>query len=136
MKLSIMDANKLINKANEEVMANKSYRFGQALWNSLPKELIECGVGTERDFFYWEDRSGILRAFYTNFVEEGDKPNYDTSVVPDVDYKALFEELLEVTENSDGVTGLHLNGDTATWDELENNNWLPLLKEWKESQHE
>ena len=69
-------------------------------------------------------------------IGEGDKPNYDTSVVPDVDYKALFAELLEVTENSDGVTGLHLNGDTATWDELENNNWLPLLKEWKESQHE
>ena len=50
-------------------------------------------------------------------------------------YKKLFEELLEVTESSDGVTGLHLNVDIATWDELENNNWLPLLKEWKEKQH-
>lgn len=70
MKLTIMDANKLINKANEEVRANKSYRFGQALWNSLPKELIEDEVGTDKDFFYLEDRSAILRAFYTNFVEE------------------------------------------------------------------
>lgn len=136
MKLAIMDANKLINKAYGEVRANKGYRFGQALWNSLPNELIEYGMGTEKDFFYWEDRPAVLRAFYTNFVEEEDKPNYDTSAVPDADYKALFEELLGVTENSDGVTGLHLNGDTATWDELENNNWLPLLKEWKESQHE
>ena len=58
------------------------------------------------------------------------------SVASEVDYKTLFEELLEVTENSDGVTGLHLNGNIATWDELENNNWLPLLKEWKENQHE
>lgn len=68
-------------------------------------------------------------------IGEGEKPNYDTPVEPVVDYKALFEELLEVTENSDGVTGLHLNGGIATWDELENNNWIPLLKEWKENQH-
>lgn len=68
-------------------------------------------------------------------IGEGEKPNYDTPVEPEVDYKALFEELLEVTENSDGVAGLHRNDDIATWDELENNNWLPLLKEWKEKQH-
>jgi len=68
-------------------------------------------------------------------IGEEDKPNYDTPVEPEVDYKVLFEELLEVTENSDGVSGLHQNGDIATWDELENNNWLPLLKEWKEKQH-
>ena len=70
MKLSIMEAHKLIEKANEEARANKSYRFGQALWNSLPKELIECGVGTEKDFFYLGDRVAVLRKFYLNFVEQ------------------------------------------------------------------
>lgn len=68
-------------------------------------------------------------------IGEGEKPNYDTPVEPEVDYKVLFEELLEVTENSYGVSGLHQNGDIATWDELENNGWLSQLKEWKEKQH-
>lgn len=64
------------------------------------------------------------------YFEPCSKP---TSSAEPVDYKALFEELLEVTENSDGVAGLHLNNEIATWDELENSDWLPLLKEWKDS---
>ncbi len=32
---------------------------------------------------------------------------------------AVCEALLDIAENTDGLTGWHLNGDVATWDELD-----------------
>ncbi len=39
----------------------------------------------------------------------------------------IVQEFTELMDNSNGVTGLHLNGNIATWDELLNNGWLSYL---------
>lgn len=40
---------------------------------------------------------------------------------------AIVNETIELVDNSDGVSGLHLNGDIATWRELMENGWLGCL---------
>lgn len=39
----------------------------------------------------------------------------------------VVAEFAELLDNSEGVAGLHLNGDIATWKELRNNGWLTYL---------
>lgn len=39
----------------------------------------------------------------------------------------VVNEMVELVDNSDGVSGLHLNGDIATWRELMDNGWLGCL---------
>lgn len=39
----------------------------------------------------------------------------------------IINEFLELMDNSKGVSGLHLNGDIATWNWLRSNGWLSEL---------
>lgn len=43
--------------------------------------------------------------------------------------QTIVDEFCELMDNSDGVAGLHLNGDIATWRELMNNGWLCNTKD-------
>lgn len=70
-KLTHMQAAKLIQQASQESAENKHYRFGQALWNLLPKEVQEPFYMTEKDFFFWADNAKIVKVFYENFVDNG-----------------------------------------------------------------
>lgn len=47
-----------------------SYRLGQALWNILPKELIQGRVGTEADFYHEMDSNVVTVKFYQYYVGE------------------------------------------------------------------
>ncbi len=38
--------------------------------------------------------------------------------------ESIVNEFCELMDNSQGVSGLHLNGDIATWNWLRNNGWL------------
>ena len=74
----------------------------------------------------------------TNDQKSGAKPRYDQRLVLGLspeDKDRLLLSLLTAVEDvgalindSQGVTGLHLNGDVATWDELtlggRNEDWL------------
>lgn len=40
------------------------------------------------------------------------------------DLEALVKEFTELMDHSQGVSGLHLNGDIATWNWLRSNSWL------------
>lgn len=43
--------------------------------------------------------------------------------------ESIIDEFADLVNNSDGVYGLHLNGDLATWKELMDNNWLKYLQD-------
>jgi len=60
--------NTYVTRAFMDYTENRGYRFGQALWNLLPIEIIEDHVGTDSDFYYEEDSFTALCMFYTNFV--------------------------------------------------------------------
>jgi hypothetical protein len=69
--LTRVEADTLICKANEEVIKHgKYYRYGQALWNLLPKEISDKFVGTSVDFFYEGDNEKVVAMFYGNYVEK------------------------------------------------------------------
>lgn len=40
------------------------------------------------------------------------------------DLEALVKEFAELMDHSQGVSGLHLNGDITTWNWLRSNGWL------------
>lgn len=42
-------------------------------------------------------------------------------------YKFAIEEINDLIQNSQGVAGLHLNGDVATWGWLFGNGWLEQI---------
>ena len=68
-KLTYMQAAKLIQQASQESTENKHYRFGQALWNLLPKEVGAPFYMTDKDFFLWADNAKVMEVFYENFVD-------------------------------------------------------------------
>ena len=70
-RLSPEQATEMIKLAYEHVHLNQlaKYRFGQALWNILPDELMLHFHGTEHDFFYWVDENKVLSVFLDNYVE-------------------------------------------------------------------
>ena len=75
MKLSKTNLENFIQLAwNEYFRANKDpkakYRFGQALWNTLPKSVTEHIHATDKDFYYWPDErvAEILEIAYSEFV--------------------------------------------------------------------
>lgn len=41
--------------------------------------------------------------------------------------ECIVQEFVELLENSDGVAGIHLNGEIATWEELRSIGWLGSL---------
>lgn len=47
--------------------------------------------------------------------------------------KAIVYEFTELMENSNGVAGLHLNSNIATWNDLRENGWLTSLDDELES---
>lgn len=47
--------------------------------------------------------------------------------------EAIVYEFTELMENSNGVAGLHLNGNIATWNDLRENGWLTSLDDELES---
>lgn len=44
--------------------------------------------------------------------------------------QSVINEFLELIDNSQGVAGLHLNGDIATWRDLIDNGWLRELDKY------
>jgi hypothetical protein len=75
-KLTTKEALEYMVKANDEVvefdatnMAKGSYRYGQALWNSLPAEIRDTYISTDADFFYDEDQPTVNGKFFTFMVE-------------------------------------------------------------------
>lgn len=52
------------------------------------------------------------------------KEEEETTQAPNI----LLEEVLSLIANSDGVAGLHLNGEVATWRELVDGGWLTSLE--------
>lgn len=69
MKLSQDEADRLLYVVAMDCKVNKCLRFGQALWNVLPKDVSDTGHGTDTDFFYWKDKQKVLETFYTHYVE-------------------------------------------------------------------
>ncbi len=43
-------------------------------------------------------------------------------------FESVVAQFQELMANSDGVTGLHINGDIATWEELQES-WLSNLSD-------
>ncbi|ADM79969.1 hypothetical protein phiAS5_ORF0126 [Aeromonas phage phiAS5] len=54
MKLTVPQMYDLIRKSICET--SDQYRFGQALFNNLPTELADSIRGTDKDFFYWDNK--------------------------------------------------------------------------------
>jgi hypothetical protein len=68
-KLKVSEALDLLCEANRLHRESPSYRYGQALYNILPKDItaeINC---TEDDFFYWTDDEKVTMHFFSKFVE-------------------------------------------------------------------
>lgn len=72
MKLTTEQIQIYIDKAIKEVLdgAEYKYRFGQALWNSLPKEVTDEIYQTELDFFYWTDSNKVYDVVYKHLVKD------------------------------------------------------------------
>lgn len=70
MKLKVEEALTLVKNARQYVEKFSYCRFGQALFNSLPKDVANSHAGKEMDFFYWLDDEKVLECFYANYVEK------------------------------------------------------------------
>ncbi|QAX99612.1 hypothetical protein AsFcp4_158 [Aeromonas phage AsFcp_4] len=53
MKMTVPETYNLIRKSLYET--KNEYRFGQAVFNNLPKEIADQIRGTDKDFFYWDN---------------------------------------------------------------------------------
>lgn len=60
--------------------------------------------------------SDDLCAWVKRFASEGEADPDGATLAA---YREVLENLSAVMDNSEGVTGWHLNGDVATWDEFE-----------------
>ncbi len=70
MKLKVDQAVTLVKNAREYADRFSYCRFGQALFNSLPKDIANTHEGKETDFFYWLDDEKVLECFYQHYVEQ------------------------------------------------------------------
>ena len=68
-KLKPVRAQEMINRATQLSDEHSGYRFGQALWNVLPCEIIDNMVGTDVDFFMWTDKKRVLNIFWDKYVD-------------------------------------------------------------------
>lgn len=68
MKLTLTQAQSILETANTQMQQVPTYRLGQAIFNLLPEELANTIRGTERDFFYWIDDNKVFQVFYDNLV--------------------------------------------------------------------
>ncbi len=68
-KLTMKDAVKFHTRAKVMNRNQPDYRYGQALYNILPKDITVEINGTDDDFFYWTDNIKVTKHFFENFVE-------------------------------------------------------------------
>ncbi len=71
MKLNKHEVQKYIDAANRQTQEGTSYhyRFGQAMWNLLPKEVTEEIYMTKFDFFYWTDYYAVMKVINEQLTE-------------------------------------------------------------------
>lgn len=60
-------------------------------------------------------------------IDDLHKAQIDRLTKQNSQMQSVINEFLELMDNSQGVAGLHLNGDIATWNWLYNNGWLSEL---------
>lgn len=70
-KLSYPQAQELLRKAYAAQIDNDGLRFGQALWNEVPTEVLQWVTSADACFFYETDDQVAYEKFYTYFVEQG-----------------------------------------------------------------
>lgn len=63
--------------------------------------------------------------YFEEYDFSKEKPNLDG--VKELDKDLIIRELVDLIEESEGVAGLHANGDIATWDSLIDSGWLSGL---------
>lgn len=68
-KIPSKEALGLVWDARKFVSKNLHIRFGQALWNSLPTELVSSLTGTELDFFYCQSDIEVEKTFFNHYVD-------------------------------------------------------------------
>lgn len=61
------------------------------------------------------------------------KAQIDRLTKQNIQMELVINEFLELIDNSQGVAGLHLNGDIATWRDLIDNGWLRDLNNYLEN---
>ena len=71
MKLTKTEMQKYIDIANKQVFdgIEYHYRFGQAMYNLLPKEVTEQIYMTKLDFFYWNDYDAVMGVINEELTE-------------------------------------------------------------------
>ena len=71
MKLTKTEMQKYIDIANKQVFdgIGYHYRFGQAMYNLLPKEVTEQIYMTKLDFFYWTDYDAVMKVINEELTE-------------------------------------------------------------------
>ena len=67
-RLDMNAALEMIRLARMDVSKHPELRYGQALWNRLPKHLTDRFVAGENDFFHIQDQSRVDEIFFTHFV--------------------------------------------------------------------
>lgn len=70
MHLTKDEWDSVIESAVNDMVKYPSWRYGQAIWNNLPVEIMEQELGGEFDFFYWEDNEKVTRVFYEPYLKE------------------------------------------------------------------
>ncbi len=69
MKLSSIEADKLLQDAMRQIKGSNRKMLGKILWESLPPVLQEEHMLTDSDFRYWRGELRIKQTFYLEFVE-------------------------------------------------------------------
>ena len=71
MKLTKTEMQKYIDIANKQCFdgVDYHYRFGQAMYNLLPKEVTEQIYMTKLDFFYWTDYDAVMEVINEELTE-------------------------------------------------------------------
>lgn len=63
-------------------------------------------------------------------IDDLHKAQIDRLTKQNSQMQSVINEFLELIDNSKGVSGLHLNGDIATWRDLIDNGWLRELDKY------
>lgn len=63
-------------------------------------------------------------------IDDLHKAQIDRLTKQNSQMQSVINEFLELMDNSQGVSGLHLNGDVATWNDLRWKGWLNELDKY------
>lgn len=69
LKLTEEQLESILLEVGKQRLEVPSYRFGQGIYNLLPKDLEKVIYQTELDFFYWTDNDKVLDCIYSNLVK-------------------------------------------------------------------